>query len=251
MTDDAPAHRGRPSVRTAALWDALDTILREERVRHGRRLDVVDLGGGTGGLAVRIAASGDRVTVVDPSPDALAALQRRADDAGVAVHGVQGDTDDVVDLVGSAASDVVLCHGVLELVAAPSHALGTVRTVLRVGGVLSVVAAQRTGAVLSRALAGHFTEASGLLSGDTEDVRRFDRRELAELLAGHGFSVRTVHGVRVLVDHVPAAAADLEPGARNALRDLEAALAGHPDFIGVASQLHVLATRTAGENHPL
>ena len=46
--------------------------LKVEARRAGR--DVVDLGGGTGGFAVRLAESGHRVRVVDPSPDALAAL---------------------------------------------------------------------------------------------------------------------------------------------------------------------------------
>jgi 2-polyprenyl-3-methyl-5-hydroxy-6-metoxy-1,4-benzoquinol methylase len=251
MTDDGRPPGGRPSVRTAALWAAIETALGEERVRLGRSLEVVDLGGGTGGLAVRIAASGHRVTVVDPSPDALAALERRAADAGVAVRAVQGDTDGLAGIVGTDATDALLCHGVLELVASPSHALTKVRPVLRPGALLSVVAAQRAGAVLSRALAGHFSDASSLLAGDPGDVRRFDRRELVDLLTGHGFSVRTVHGVRVVVDHVPAAAADLQPGSRNALRDLEAAVAAHPDFIGVASQLHVLASRTADQRDAL
>lgn len=243
MTHDGRLAGSRSSVRTAALWDAIETALRTERSGLGRPLDVVDLGGGTGGLAVRLAESGDRVTVVDPSPDALAALERRAADAGVAVRAVQGDTDDLVDLVGSAAGDVLLCHGVLELVESPSSALSTIRAVLRPGGLLSVVAPQRTGAVMSRALTGHFADASGLLAGEHGDLRRFDRHELVGMLTEHGFAVRTVHGVRVFVDHVPAALVDLEPGAREALRELEATVAGHPDFIGVASQLHVLAVR--------
>ena len=55
----------------------------------------LDLGGGTGGLAVPLAELGHHVTVVDPSPDALAALARRAGEAGVAdrVTAVQGDAD--------------------------------------------------------------------------------------------------------------------------------------------------------------
>ena len=52
---------------------------------RGRRAgDVLDIGGGTGGFAVRVAELGHRVTVVDPSPDALAALDRRAAESGVA-----------------------------------------------------------------------------------------------------------------------------------------------------------------------
>ena len=39
---------------------------------------VLDLGGGTGGQALRLVQAGHDVTVVDPSLDALAALGRRA-----------------------------------------------------------------------------------------------------------------------------------------------------------------------------
>ena len=49
----------------------------------GAQARIVDVGGGTGGLAVQLAELGHRVTVVDPSPDALAALERRAREAGV------------------------------------------------------------------------------------------------------------------------------------------------------------------------
>ena len=57
---------------------------------------VLDLGGGTGGLAVPLAELGHHVTVVDPSPDALASLSRRSAESGVAerITAVQGDADD-------------------------------------------------------------------------------------------------------------------------------------------------------------
>ena len=58
--------------------------------RTGRACDVLDIGGGTGGFAVRVAELGHRVTVVDPSPDALAALDRRAREGGVEVTGRPG-----------------------------------------------------------------------------------------------------------------------------------------------------------------
>ena len=45
---------------------------------------IVDIGGGTGGFAVPLAQLGHRVEVIDPSPDALAALDRRAREADVA-----------------------------------------------------------------------------------------------------------------------------------------------------------------------
>ncbi|MCZ9336940.1 class I SAM-dependent methyltransferase, partial [Streptomyces sp. TRM76130] len=68
------------------------------------------------------ARLGHHVTVVDPSPDALFALERRAAEAGVAdrVRGVQGDAHGLFDVVERGGYDVVLCHGVLEYVDDPA-----------------------------------------------------------------------------------------------------------------------------------
>src|SRR5690606_38224364 len=88
-----PKHPALPaSPRTAVVW----AVQRRELDRFaGRPLTVVDVGGGTGGFAVPLAEAGHQVTVVDASPDALAALTRRATEAGVAdrVRAVQGDGD--------------------------------------------------------------------------------------------------------------------------------------------------------------
>ena len=68
----------RDGVRTSLIWDVLRDVVSAQAADTGRQaLDIVDVGGGTGGLAVRFATLGHNVTVVDPSPDALAAAQRR------------------------------------------------------------------------------------------------------------------------------------------------------------------------------
>lgn len=228
----------RGSVRTAVVWDALEAALAD-----GPR-DVVDLGGGTGGFAVRLAESGHRVRVVDPSPDALAALGRRAQEADLEVSGLQGDVSDLVDVVGAASADVVLCHGVLEVVD-PVLALEHIGQVLRPGGLLSLVVGQRHAAVLARAMAGNFPQARALLDGfDAADGRtghRFTVHEIENLLDAAGFSVTGIHGIRVFADLVPAALVDIEPGAVAALIDLERAVAGRPEYFPLATQLHVLA----------
>jgi SAM-dependent methyltransferase len=240
----SPAGSPPPSIRTAVLWDTLAAALDAERSRVGRPLDVVDVGGGTGRLATWIASAGHLVTVVDPSPDALAALDRRANEAGVTVRGLQGDTDSLLGLVGAGGADVVCCHGVLELVDDADLALGSVAEILRPGGLLSVVAAQRSGAVLSRALAGQFAEGvKALEDSGIAAPRRFTRRRLEQTLSRAGFSVSTVQGLRIFVDHVSAAMVELQPGARDTLRELEAAVAGDPEFVGAANQLHILARR--------
>src|SRR6516162_6445786 len=105
------AERKRDGSRSALVWDALQDVVAERAARTGRpALDIVDVGGGTGGFAVPFAALGHRVTVVDPSPDALAAAQRRAAEVPVALTAVQGEADGLDALVGEAAADLVICH---------------------------------------------------------------------------------------------------------------------------------------------
>jgi len=65
------------------VWDALRAVLAARADAGSSTLDVVDVGGGTGGFAVPLAELGHRVTVVDPSPDALDSFERRAGESGV------------------------------------------------------------------------------------------------------------------------------------------------------------------------
>lgn len=252
---DRPLER-RNATRTAVVWDAVRDLLGDGA---GERR-VLDIGGGTGGLAVHVAGLGHRVTVVDPSPDALATLARRAADDGVAdrVVAVQGDLDTLPDLApdldpsytGEQGYDLVLCHGVLGLVADVDAALAAIAAVLRPGGVLSLVVGQHHAAVVARAMAGHFAQARELLEGGAGQVptgrgaeRRFAVGDVRALATRAGLEVTAVHGVRVFTDLVPSSLLDLEPGAAASLLELERAVAERPEYLSLAGQLHVIAVR--------
>ena len=236
---DRPSER-RSAARTAVVWEALRPVLDDGRVR-----DVLDIGGGTGGFAVRVAERGHRVSVVDPSPDALASLARRAREVDVEVAGRQGDLGSLLELVGPDSADVVLCHGVLEVVDDPAAALATIRRVLRPGGSLSLLVAQRHAAVVARAMAGHFAQALALLDdahpAPGRAARRYTREELTALLEGAGVELTSVHGVRLFADLVPSSLLDLEPGATAALVELEHAVSERAEYLPLATQLHLLA----------
>ncbi|MRK02176.1 MULTISPECIES: class I SAM-dependent methyltransferase [Aeromicrobium] len=244
-------------VRSELMWQAVVDAV--EIAGSGDPLDVLDLGGGTGGDAVRLAQLGHRVTVVDPSPDALASLHRRGVEAGLArpVRAVQGDTNDLLDHVEPASFDLVVCHGVLEHVDDPGFALSTVGTVLRPGGHVSVVVAGRNAAVAARALAGDFVTARTLLgrTADTWDVRsmgprRFVLDELEGLLAAGGFRPLAANGLRVFADLVPSAIVDTEPGARDALYALERLVRTSPEFSGLSAGLQSIAHLDSEEAPP-
>ncbi|MHB2022252.1 MAG: methyltransferase domain-containing protein [Mycobacteriales bacterium] len=239
--------RASTFTRNAVVWQALREVLRERDT--GRPLDILDAGGGTGSFAVPLAELGHRVTVVDPSPDSLAALERRAAEAGVSaqVSWHQGDAAGLLDVVPEAAHDLVLCHSVLEVVEDPAAALTAVSAAPRPGAVISVIAAGRSAAVLARVLAGRFAEAAALLddpagrAGPTDPLlRRFELSELLSLLDAAGCQPKSVHGVQVFTDLLSGALLDSEP---TAIAALEERVAEAPTFVTLAAALHVLAVR--------
>lgn len=100
-------------------------------------------------------------------------------------------------------------------------------------------------------MAGHFQQARELLTGGPGAVpatarsagRKFTAAEVEELLRSAGLVPTARHGVRVFSDLVPGALHDSEPGAADALAELERAVATVPEFLPLASQVHLVATR--------
>jgi SAM-dependent methyltransferase len=211
---------------------------------------VLDVGGGSGVWAVPLARSGCLVTVVEPSPNALATLHRRATEAGVvkSVSPVQGDADSLADVVPAASADLVLGHGVLEVVEDPSEVVQALADATAPGGAVSVLVANRYAAVLVRALAGRLADArhllddpDGQLSTPDPVLRRFDTDGLVALLEASGLGVELVQGDGVVVDLVPGGVLETQPGAAEALAELELAAARRQPLRDIASRLHALA----------
>ncbi|MGH3917158.1 MAG: class I SAM-dependent methyltransferase [Pseudonocardiaceae bacterium] len=239
-------------MRAPAVHRALEAEVAAARRRLGTAPRVLDVGGGSGVWAVPLARSGCAVTVVDPSPNALATLRRRATDAGVAhlVSPVQGDADSLADAVAAASADLVLGHGVLEVVEDTAVATRALAEATAAGGVVSILVANRYAAVLVRALAGRLTEAHRILDephgrlGVADPLlRRFDVGGLTALLAASGLAVELVQGDGVIADLVPSGVLEVHPGAADQLAELELSAALRPPLRDIASRLHALARR--------
>lgn len=204
-------------------------------------------------FAVPMAAAGCDVTVVEPSPNALATLQRRAQEAGVAdrITAVQGDSDALDQLVEPGSAELVLAHGLLEVVDDPKVTVAAMAAVVAPGGVLSVLVANRFAAILHRAISGKLVDArallddpAGAISGPGEALlRRFDTEGLHALIADAGLTVELVQGYGVVADLVPGSVLESNPGAQEALAQLELVAATTPPLRDVATRLHAIARR--------
>jgi S-adenosylmethionine-dependent methyltransferase len=235
-----PMTGGSPRGRSPLLWASLRRVLDELGGTAAPR--VLDCGGGTGSLAVPLAAQGAQVTVVDVSIDALSTLMRRAAESGVPdrITAVQGEAESLADLVPAAAFDLVLAHDVVEDLTNPVQAVGQLATVLRPAGVLSLVVVNPVAGVLKRVLAG---DVGGALSALQRPAHQaYDVDVLSNLCRAAGLQIRSVEGLGVFTDLVPGI--ELErPGAIAALSELELAVAAQAPYRDIASRLHLLARR--------
>ncbi|RSD10381.1 methyltransferase domain-containing protein [Amycolatopsis eburnea] len=238
MKTETVAARGSGAVRRV-----LEAELKAARARGAEHPRVVDVGGGSGGWAVPFAAAGCRVTVVEPSPNALATLQRRAEEEGVSdlITVIADDSDALGRHVEAGSADLVLAHGLLEIVDDPAAVLTALATAVAPGGAVSVLVANRNAAVLHRALAGRVGEsrellesADGVVAGDTV-LRRFSAAGLRAGLEAAGLDVTLLQGDRVISDLV---AGDVR---EDELADFELAAAGTPALREIASRLHAVA----------
>ncbi len=249
-SEPAPAHRRSVSegAGSALVHRAVRRAVQARTTESPYR--VLDVGGGSGVWAVPLAELGCSVTVVDPSPDALASLARRAREASVSerVTAVQGDADCLNELVADDAADLVLAHGILEVVDDPPRAVAALVAALVPGGQLSVLVAGRAATVLHRALAGRIAEALQVLTDPDGRVglsdpllRRFDLNELTTLLTSTGLEVELVQGDTVVGDLIPSSALEGSSATAAALAELEAAASTVAPLREIASRLHAMA----------
>ena len=260
-TSDATVPRRRsparapapPAFRNQGVWDAVGDLVRQREGDLGRPLRVLDLGGGSGGLAVPLAELGHEVTVVDPSPNALAALERRAADFGVAdrVTGRQGDAD---TLDGESLRPRLLSrrprgrrrpHRRARRDRRGPHRQRATSRSSWPGGSRSC--SPRSSPASVRQAQEALTSPDGRWGKADPLPRRFDVEGLVALLDATGFTPVQVHGVRVFADLVPPAALDSAAG-REALTELERAVATHPQYAealgSLGAGLHAIAQRS-------
>ena len=199
---------------------------------------VLDVAGGNGIEAVRLAALGHEVTVLDPAGAMLSTAIETADALDVAdrLHVVQAGALDAPEVFAGHEFDVVLCHNLLQYVDEPGEVLRAVITPLRAEGLMSLLGPNADFDPMHAAVRS---------LDPAEAVRSLANEapvgELVALLAGLGVEEVVRYGVRCVSDLLPEL--DPDPAFLEDLERLELALADRMPQLLTARYFHLVARR--------
>jgi S-adenosylmethionine-dependent methyltransferase len=112
-----------------------------QRHLSGKKLKILDVGGGNGLDSIYYARQRHLVTLFDGSPAMLAEAKTTAAEQGVLKQLTiyQGDIGDIKQIMSEQRFDLILCHLVLEFLSDPLVFLGELCQLLAPGGLLSVI----------------------------------------------------------------------------------------------------------------
>jgi len=220
--------------------------------QNHQSLSALDIGCGTGAMAIRLAKLGADVTLLDSSAAMLDFAERAAEHAGIKgrIALKKGDAARLANLFPALSFDVILCHNILEYVDDPCAVLGgAARALPDSSSILSVLVRNQTGEVLKAAITdGDLAAAEHNLTAEWGreslyggSVRLFTANSLQALLTAASLEVIAQTGVRVLSDYLPP---QISRGAEyEQILELERKLGRRPEFAGIARYTHCLAHR--------
>ncbi len=210
---------------------------------------VLDVGGGSGVVAVPLAEQGYDVTLLDSSEGMLRVARERIETAGVELTVTLGAIDDIPRLT-TAGFDAICCHAVLMYVDDAAGSLKVLRSAAREGAVLSLLEKNRDGLAVRPGLRGDYAEALRVLDdpiaagnlGIPNRSRSMD--EWRVLLDAAGWRSDTAVGIRLFSD---LADDDLPDEAFEQLLRLEREAGRRDPYRAIARLIHVGATAVPTE----
>jgi S-adenosylmethionine-dependent methyltransferase len=220
-----------------------------------RTLRALDIGGGTGALAVRLARLGAQVTVFDVSAAMLEVAGRAAQQAGMgeSISLQQGDASQLARRFSAESFDLILCHNLLEFVDNPGSVLRQAAGLMRdSSSVMSVLVRSQAGEVLKAALVnGDLAASDRNLTAEWGEeslyqgkVRVFTAEAVKSMLSASSLALRAEFGVRILSDYLPPKISREDDYGR--IFDLERKLGRRSEFAAVARYTQWIAQPAGG-----
>lgn len=213
---------------------------------------ILDAGGGSGELALRLVQRGYAVWLSDYAPAMLEQAERAAQALPVGARARLTlcllSADEAAQHFSPGYFDAIACHTVLEYLPQPRETLEGLASLLRGGGLLSVSFVNRHAEVLRQVWSrGDPDGALAKLEGRSFCAglfglrgRAYDADEVGGWLEGLGLVVTETCGVRALADFVPSERLE-DADLLQALLTLEKAVSSRSPYMLMARYVHLLA----------
>ena len=236
-------------LRTELVWSGLAPLLQQAGSPHY----VLDVGGGTGAFALRLAAQGHRVVLLDPAQGMLdlAAAKAKRHLAVEVRENLRVQQGTIMDLRArhlKSRFTAVLCHNILEYAVGPQEILNRIRQLIQDDGLVSVAVANRDAEPLRTVVNQQDPRAALQLLDKTIHPatlfggyrRVYSLQELVTMLDKAGLHGVAVRGVRVACDYLSQDCLEQQEG-WDAAFALEQTLITRTPHKYLARYLHLLA----------
>jgi len=211
----------------------------------GSRQNIVDAGGGQGQFSIGLAEQGHSLTLCDISTKMLDTAKANAAAKNIQdMRFIHGPIQDLAQRLQQPA-DILLCHAVLEWMAAPSKALHHLSQCLKPQGLLSLIFFNIDSIIYKNLLRGNFRKvASGNYVGKKGGLTPINPLKSSEVLRWceqENLSIVEHSGIRVFHDYI--ARPELRSHAPEALLEMELRFSREDPYRGLARYIHLIARK--------
>lgn len=221
--------------------------------RSGGELSVLDVGSGLGEVALRFAALGHRVTMLEPQACLLKSAEERAreqlPDRASYLRFLNERIENLEECIAE-DFDLIICHETIEYVDDPLRALNVITKVLRPRGKLSLVFLNRYGFIMEKVI----MEGNVRMAMEAFDMEEFPTllhhgrghlysdAEILALLDPLGYNLEGQYGLLIFSEFVDCSLFE-EGQCYKGLIELELRAGQEPHLKGVGKYVQLICSK--------
>jgi S-adenosylmethionine-dependent methyltransferase len=206
---EAPISRLEAELSFRFLYQHLEPAIK----RSDGELDILDVGSGVGEVALRFAAMGHRVTMLEPQACLLETAEERAKQQLPERSGYMRFLNErIEDLEASEVEEfsLIICHETIEYVDDPLKAFNVITRVLKPRGTLSLVFRNRYGLICEKVMKdGDIQKAMNAFASEEFDTKLhsghghlYSDTEIITLLDPLGYNIEGQYGLLVFSEYI-------------------------------------------------
>lgn len=232
----------RSLFRSMQLQFQMESFIEKNSVKR-----ILDVGCGTGTLALSLAGKGFNVTAIDPDQGMIDVAKKEAVTTNATINLLTGGVKDLDELIEGSTFDLVICHSVLEFLSNSTEVIQSLKRFIAPKGFLSIETKNVAAPVFYNVFVKQdFGKAKEELFNRVQksqligsDMQAFSVGNLEEILINTGFSIAETFGVRIFPDYLPEKILESEKTFSDLL-ELEKILHNKPPYNAVGRYIHLI-----------